>query len=66
MNEWSELRDGKQYRISDRRGVKTLWRKQYHEALYGGHQIVCTPFSSKVAAEWLAEYAMGSAKATGE
>jgi hypothetical protein len=42
-----------QFRISTRRGIETLWRKQNHPAFYGGHQIKLVPLDSRLAREWL-------------
>lgn len=56
MSEWSELRGGKQYRTVNMRGIKMLFRRQLGEEFFAGHQIHSVSFSSKLAAEWLAEY----------
>ena len=56
LTEWSDITQEApdwRFRISAVKGIQTLWRKNFHPAFYGGHQIMRVSLETRLAREWL-------------
>ena len=55
-DQWSHISNNVCFRIWPLRGVQTLWRKEFHEAFYGGYQIKTIPLDTRLGLEWMDSY----------